>query len=99
VAYLYVLNLVPRLRAESAWTDADRATVNAHFQHLSRATERGQVVLAGRTDESMDKRFGLVIFEAESEEAALAFMQSDPAVAGGVMTATLHPYSIALQRK
>ena len=99
MAYLYVLNLVPRLRAESAWTDADRATVSAHFQHLSKATERGQVVLAGRTDEPMDRRFGLVIFDAESEEAARAFMQSDPAIAGGVMTATLHPYSIALHRK
>jgi len=47
----------------------------------------------------MDKRFGLVIFEAGSEAAAQEFMRSDPAVAGGVMTATLHPYSIALQRK
>jgi uncharacterized protein YciI len=87
------------LRAESAWTDADRATVSAHFQHLSNATERGQLILAGRTDEPMDRRFGLVIFEAESDEAAQAFMQADPAVAAGVMTATLHPYSIALQRK
>ena len=57
------------------------------------------MILAGRTDEPMDRRFGLVIFEAEGEEAAQAFMQSDPAVTGGVMTATLHPYSIALQRK
>jgi uncharacterized protein len=99
MTYPYVLNLVPRLRAETAWTDADRATVGAHFQHLSRATELGQVVLAGRTDEPMDRTFGIVIFDAESEEAARSFMQSDPAVAGGVMTATLHPYSIALHRK
>lgn len=94
-----MLRLVPRLRAEEAWTDADRATVGAHFQYLSGATERGQVVLAGRTGEPMERTFGLVIFEAESEAAAQAFMQSDPAVAAGVMTATLHPYSIALQRK
>jgi uncharacterized protein YciI len=57
------------------------------------------VVLAGRTSEPMDQTFGLVIFEADSEEAAQAFMQADPAVTAGVMTASLHPYSIALQRK
>lgn len=69
-----------------------------HFEYLSRATEQGQVVLAGRTAESFDQTFGLVIFDADSEEAAQTFMRADPAVAAGVMTASLHPYSIALQR-
>lgn len=99
MTYLYVLRLNPRLHSEAAWTDGDRATVAAHFQYLAKATESGKVVLAGRTDESHDRTFGLVIYEAESEEAARVFMESDPAVAAGVMTATLHPYSIALQRK
>ncbi len=99
MTYVYVLRLTARLRSEAGWTDVDRATVSAHFQYLSKATEAGRVILAGRTDESFDKTFGLVIYEAESEAAARAFMESDPAVAAGVMTATLHPYSIALQRK
>ena len=99
VTYVYVLRLVPRLHAETAWTDGDRAAVARHFQYLSDATEGGQVQLAGRTAEPFDKTFGLVIFDAESEHAARAFMQADPAVVAGVMTATLHPYSIALQRK
>ena len=99
MTYLYVLRLNDKLRSEGAWTDVDRATVSAHFQYLSKATEAGKVILAGRTDEGFDKTFGLVIYEAENEEAARAFMESDPAVAAGVMTATLHPYSIALQRK
>jgi len=99
VTYLYVLRLTERLRSEAAWTDGDRATVSAHFQYLSRATRAGKVILAGRTDEGFETTFGLVIYEAESEEAARAFMESDPAVVAGVMTASLHPYSIALQRK
>lgn len=98
MTYLYVLRLTDRLRSEAGWTDVDRATVSAHFQYLSKAAEAGTVILAGRTDEAHDKTFGLVIYEAESEAAARAFMESDPAVAAGVMTATLHPYSIALQR-
>jgi len=99
MTWLYVLRLHPRLHAEASWMEADKATVASHFQYLSAATEAGQVVLAGRTSEPHERTFGLVIFEAPDEVAARAFMQADPAVAGGVMSATLHPYSIALRRK
>jgi hypothetical protein len=40
-----------------------------------------------------------VIFEAVDEATARAFMNSDPAITGKIMTAELHPYMIALQRK
>jgi uncharacterized protein YciI len=55
--------------------------------------------MAGRTEEPLDKTFGLVVFVAPSEEAATEFMNTDPVIAAGVMTATLHPYSVALLRK
>jgi uncharacterized protein YciI len=97
--FIYVLRLPSRLHAQSAWTDKDNAAVSAHFRRLAQATEAGQVVLAGRSSEPLDKTFGIVIFEADNEEAARAFMNADPAVEAGVMTATLHPYSVALQRK
>jgi uncharacterized protein YciI len=57
------------------------------------------LILAGRTSESGDKTFGISIFEAPDEDAARKFMQEDPAVAGGLMTAELHPFAVALQRK
>src|SRR3954464_1677870 len=97
--FVYVLRLASAYHAEAAWTDADRAAVSAHFQRLAKATEAGQVVLAGRSEEPLDRTFGLVVFEAESEDAARRFMEADPAVVAGVMRATLHPYSIALLRK
>jgi uncharacterized protein YciI len=97
--FIYVLRVAPRLHQPGAWTDKDNAAVGAHFSRLAKATEAGQVVLAGRSSEPLDKTFGIVIFEADNEEAARAFMNADPAVEAGVMTATLHPYSIALQRK
>lgn len=97
--YVYVLHLTPRLHDRSAWTDAENKVVGQHFARLAKATEDGQVILAGRTTEPLDKTFGLVIFEAESEEAARLFMESDPAVVTHIMTATLHPYSVALLRK
>jgi uncharacterized protein YciI len=97
--YIYVLRLVPRLHDQKAWTERDNIAVAEHFKRLKEATAQGTVILAGRTDEPPEKTFGIVIFEAASETAAAEFMRTDPTVVAGVMTATLHPYSVALLRK
>lgn len=96
--FIYMLRLTERLHDDKAWTDADKKTVGAHFAHLKAATAEGKVILAGRTLEPGDKTFGLVIFEAADEAAAKSFMESDPAIVDKVMTATVHPYQVALQR-
>ncbi len=69
-----------------------------HFNRLKEATKAGRVIFAGRTDEALDKTFGLVVFEAENESVARQFMETDPAVVAGVMSATLQPYVLALKR-
>jgi uncharacterized protein YciI len=97
--FLIVLRLAPRLHDDTAWTDADKATVGAHFQRLKAATDAGQVILAGRTPEPGDKTMGLVVFTAEDEPAARAFMLADPCIAAGVMLGDLRPFSLALLRK
>jgi uncharacterized protein YciI len=97
--FIYVLRLVPRLHADSAWTKEDNAVLERHFVRFQQAAGSGQLILAGRTSEPGDKTFGIAIFEAADEDAARKFMQEDPAVAGGLMTAELHPFAVALQRK
>lgn len=97
--YVYVLEVAPPFQQEAAWTEAENAVIARHFERLAQAAKSGQLILAGRTLEPLTATFGLVIFEAESEAVARAFMQSDPAVEAGLMTATLHPYTVALQRK
>jgi len=97
--FIYVLRLVPRLYADSAWTKEDNAILGRHFVRFQEAAKSGQLILAGRTSEQGDKTFGIAIFEAPDEDAARKFMQEDPAVAGGLMTAELHPFAVALQRK
>lgn len=97
--FLYMLRVAPHLHDEAKWSEKDKAATSRHFERLKKATADGKVILAGRTTEQLDKTFGLVVFEAENEKAARAFMEADPAVMAGVMTATLHPYSVALQRK
>lgn len=95
--FVYVLRVAPNMQDEKTWTEADNRAVGAHFARLQKASKTGQVILAGRTTEPLDKTFGLVIFKAESHEAAERFMMEDPVVVAKLMTATLHPYSIALQ--
>ncbi len=97
--FIYVLHLVPRLYDDKAWTAQDTAAVDRHLANFKAAVQSGQLVLAGRTMEPGDKTFGIAIFEAGDEAAARKFMESDPAVAAGVMTAELHPFAVVLQRK
>jgi uncharacterized protein YciI len=97
--YVYMLRLLPAYQTEKAWGDKEKMVVGQHYQRLLKAATDGQVILGGRTTEALDKTFGLVVFEAASDEAAKAFMEADPAVKEGLMTATLHPYAVAMQRK
>lgn len=97
--FLYVLRVTPAFHDAAKWTARENDAVSRHFRRLSQATEAGKVIFAGRTTEGLGSTFGLVVFEAENEAEARRFMEADPAVEAGVMSATLHPYALALQRK
>jgi uncharacterized protein YciI len=95
--FLYRLTLVPRLVEDENWTEADNAAVGRHFKRLQELLKEGKLVLAGRTQDR--DPMGIVILEVDTEEEARALMESDPAVVGGVMTAELFPYKVALMRE
>lgn len=97
--FIYVLKLIPRLYQEENWTVQDEEIVQRHFERLKEWTDNGKVILAGRTLNEEENAFGIVVFEADDEEQAKAFMIEDPAVAEGIMTAELFPYRVALLRK
>ena|SRR6185436_15326343 len=80
-------------------TPQEAETVSRHFAYLKDLTEKGVMVMVGRTQNNDENTFGIAIFEAEDESAAQQIMKNDPAVIGGVMKATLYPYKIALMRK
>jgi uncharacterized protein YciI len=80
-------------------TAEEEAIVSEHFACLQGLTERGVVILAGRMLNTDPSSFGIVIFKAESEQAARAVMNDDPAVQKGVMRANLYPYRIALMAR
>ncbi len=77
-------------------TPEEERTIGVHFAYLQDLTNRGVVKLAGRTLTTGPESFGICILEAVDEAAARAIMANDPAVAGGVMTAELFPFRIAL---
>ena len=97
--FLYVLKLRPDLLDDDAWTDKEEKIVSEHFIRLKTDTEAGKVILAGRTLNSDATQFGIVIFIDESWDTAVEYMEKDPAVLEGVMTATLFPYRVALIKK
>ena len=97
--YIYILHLVPRLYDDKNWTKEDSAALDRHLARFKHAIETGELILAGRTREPGEKTFGIAIFQAGDEAAARQFMESDPAVVAGLMTAELHPFALVLERK
>ena len=97
--FAYVLRVTPRYQEPRAWTEKETAVIARHFERLAKAAESRQVILAGRSTEGLAETFGVVIFEADDAAAARQFMEGDPAVVAGLMSATLHPYAVVLQRK
>jgi len=74
-------------------TPEENACMQEHFLYLKHAAEDGRLILAGPC---LDDSFGLVVFRAEDDRMANAFMHSDPAVRANVMMAELHPFRLSL---
>ncbi|MBI3659781.1 hypothetical protein HY230_04845 [Candidatus Acetothermia bacterium] len=81
----------------NVWTEKDEQTFQRHWAYLSKATEEGIVILAGRAQDGQGP--AICVFEAKSEAEARTFMENDPFVAEGFARARLHPFRVALQRK
>lgn len=94
--FLYTLKLISRLQKIDAWTEEDESIVATHFNNLKKLTEEGIVVLAGRTVREDPSDFGIVILETDTEQTARDYMNNDPAVKRGIMTAKLYPFRVAL---
>ncbi|MGB8213868.1 MAG: YciI family protein [Anaerolineales bacterium] len=74
-------------------TPEEDAIMEEHFQYLKQATEAGVILLAGPC---LDHTFGIVVFHAENDQAAHAFMFKDPSIQKNVMMAELHPLQISM---
>jgi uncharacterized protein YciI len=78
-------------------TPAEESVLAAHSLYVSRLAEHRIVILAGRTQNTDETSFGVVIFRADSPTEARGIMERDPAVRDGVLAARLFPYRIAVR--
>jgi uncharacterized protein YciI len=97
--WIYVLKVTRLEMLTEAPMPEEERIVSQHFTYLKELTDKGVIILMGRTQNNDKTTFGIAIFEAADEKAARAIMENDPAVRAGVMRATLYPYKIALMRE
>jgi uncharacterized protein YciI len=94
--YLYRIQPTRAAMLSEGATEYESAKTSEHFSYLKELVEQGVVILAGRTLNTDPSSFGIVVFNADSDAAAQAIVDADPAVVGGVMRAALFPYRVAL---
>lgn len=94
--YLYRIAPVRPAMLTEGLTDEEEAITAAHFNYLKELMAQGVVILAGRTQNTDYSSHGIIIFKAESDEAARQIVESDPGVARKLFRAELYPYRIAL---
>ena len=94
--FIYILKLRKDLLDDSNWTEIENKIVEEHFQRLKIDTEKGKVILAGRTLTNTPEGFGIVILKDASLKNAEIYMNNDPAIQQKIMTSTLLPFRVAL---
>lgn len=94
--YLYRIQPTRPVMLIEGATLREQEIIAQHFDYLEALTRQRVLLLAGRTLNTDETSFGIVIFKAEAEAAAREIVNNDPAVKLGVMKAELFPYRIAL---
>ena len=77
-------------------TDEEVSAVEDHFFYYQSLVKEGKMLMAGRTIGALSETIGIAIIHADSGEDAQDFIDRDPAVLHGVMSAEIQPYRLAL---
>ena len=93
--WIYFIH-APREDFAETMTAEEQAVWGTHFERLQRLLAEGTLVLAGPTLGRVNT--GIAVIEADDEAAARTLMEEDPAIASGIATGELRPFSIALLR-
>jgi len=92
--FIYVLKLIPRLYDDNAWSENDIKIIDEHFNRIKKDIKSSKIIHVGRTLDTKDNGFGLVVFYAEDIEEALTYAHSDPAVLNGIMEVSCQAYKV-----
>jgi uncharacterized protein YciI len=97
--YLYKIQPIRDGMLKTGATEEEKRIVGEHFSYLEDLIGKGVLVMAGRTLNTDNSSFGIVVFNANSDEEARGIMLEDPAVKNMVFRAELYPYRIALLKE
>ena len=86
----------PRENFAATMTEDEQAVWGEHVKLLDRRLEEGSLILAGPTLGQINT--GICVFEAADEDAARAYMESDPTIASGIARGELRPFRAAYLR-
>lgn len=95
--FLYLIRPTRPEMLSDGMTEAEESAVAAHFTYLKTLADKGIVRLAGRTQETGERAFGIIVFKAASPAAAQRLVDEDPAVMRTVMSAELFPFRVAVE--
>lgn len=76
--------------------DDENLIIAEHFEYLKQLLKDNNLVLAGPT---LNNKFGIAVFEADSPEHAENIMLNDPAVKKKVFSGEVFPFRVSLMRK
>jgi uncharacterized protein YciI len=94
--YLYRIQPTRLEMVSEGPTSREEELVGQHFNYLKGLMAQGTLILAGRTQTAEEDGMGIIVFKAESDEAARSIVENDPAVSNGIFRAKLFPYRVAL---
>ena len=86
----------PREHFGATMTEQEQAVWGEHVQLLQRRLDEGSLILAGPTLGQINT--GICVFEAPDEDAARAYMESDPTIASGIARGELRPFRASFLR-
>jgi uncharacterized protein YciI len=70
-------------------TDEEKAVMAQHFAYVNQLFAEGKIFFSGAC---LDGAMGLIVYKAESYEAAFEMFQNDPLVKSGITNTDLHPF-------
>jgi uncharacterized protein YciI len=93
--WIYFIH-APRENFGATMTEHEQAVWGEHMQLLQRRLDEGSLILAGPTLGEVNT--GICVFEAADEDAARAYMESDPTIASGIARGELRGFRAAYVR-
>ncbi len=70
-------------------TEVEKAVMAQHFAYANQLFSEGKIVFGGAC---LDGALGIIVYKAESEEAAFEMFENDPLVKSGIMDTEFHRF-------